>query len=325
MNGVEAMNDNADTLRVAIVRRKMEADGIVSLELRALADKSLPPFDAGSHVDVIVAPDLVRQYSLCNDPAESGRYRIAILLEPNSRGGSAEIHRAFDENRTIEISRPRNNFPLIETAEKTFLLAGGIGVTPLLAMAYRLHALERDFELHYCARTRTKAAFTAELAAVPFAARIHLHFDDEGPQQALDLDRLGGAADAHVYICGPQGFIEHASAGVRQHGFSDDRIHVEYFSAEVSSAGSFFTIFAARTGKLIDVPEGRTIAEALGEAGIDVLLSCREGVCGTCLTGVLEGTPDHRDFVQTADEKASNRQIAVCCSRALSTKLVLDI
>lgn len=315
------------SLKVVIARRKTEADGIISLELRSTSGSSLPRFDAGSHVDVFVAPDIIRQYSLSSDPAEHDHYRLAILLEPNSRGGSSEIHRSFAEDKIISISAPRNNFPLMEGAGKSILIGGGIGITPLLAMAYRLADLGRVFELHYCARTRSRAAFADEIARSAFSSRVAFHYDDGAPEQLFSIESCLARpdADTHVYICGPQGFMDHVIAGARSHGWAADHIHVEYFSAEISTEGDAFTVVAARSGKSVEVPSGTTIADALQGIGIDVLLSCQEGVCGTCLTNVLDGTPDHRDLVQSDEEKKENRQITVCCSRSKSKTLVLDI
>jgi ferredoxin-NADP reductase len=317
----------AQSLRVVIVSRKVEADGIISLELKSTSDVALPSFDAGSHVDVFVTRDIVRQYSLSNDPAEHDRYRLAILLEPNSRGGSSEIRRSFIENQIVQISTPRNNFPLVEGAGKSILIGGGIGITPLLAMAYRLASLGKDFELHYCTRTRNRTAFADEIAHSKFSSRVTFHYDDGPAEQLFSVDACLSHPDpdTHVYICGPQGFMDHVVGGTRTHGWMPDHVHLEYFSAEVSAEGESFTVVAARSGKSVEVPSGTTIAAALQSIGIDVLLSCQEGVCGTCLTNVLEGTPDHRDLVQSDEEKQENRQITVCCSRAKSKTLILDI
>jgi len=315
------------TMLVTIAARRELAQGIVSLELRAMGDATLPRFEAGAHIDVFVRPDLVRQYSLCNDPADNTQYRLAVLLEANSRGGSSEIHRAFAEGQTICIGLPRNNFPLEESAPHSLLLAGGIGITPLLAMARRLDRIGRDFSLHYCVRNIARAAFLDEISSSALARRTHVHFDDGPADQRLQLDHLLRSHDraAHIYVCGPQGFMDHVIAAARAAAWPQERIHLEYFNAEIDAGGEAFTVIAARSGQSIEVPATKSIAQALKDAGIDSLLSCEQGVCGTCLTTVLEGIPDHRDLIQTEQEKAENRLIAVCCSRAKSKKLVLDI
>lgn len=315
------------TLSVVIARRKSEADGILSLDLVPVAGTSLPPFEAGSHIDVMIAPDLVRQYSLCNDPAESGLYRLGILLEPQSRGGSSAVHKSFTEGQTISISPPRNNFHLAETASRSILVAGGIGVTPLLAMAHRLTALGGQFDLHYCTRSRSRTAFTDHIATSPFAGRTHFHQDDGAPAQLFTAEKYLAHPEpgTHLYICGPKGFMDHVIAGAHLHGWPPERIHLEYFTADVSLEGDSLTVIAKRSGKTVQVPADKSIANALIDAGIDVPLSCEQGICGTCLTTVLEGIPDHRDMILSDDEKAENKLITVCCSRGKTPTLVLDI
>jgi len=317
----------AGTMPVRIAARQELAQGIISLELRAIGDATLPRFEAGAHIDVFVRPDLMRQYSLCNDPADNTHYRLAVLLEANSRGASREIHRAFIEGQTICIGQPRNNFPLDESAPHSLLLAGGIGITPLLAMARRLDRIGVDFSLHYCVRNIARAAFLDEISTSAIARRAHVHFDDGPADQRLELDLLLRSYDSatHIYVCGPQGFMDHVIAKAREAGWPEERIHLEYFNAEIDAGGEAFTVVAARSDRSIEVPANKSIAQALKDAGIDSLLSCEQGVCGTCLTVVLEGIPDHRDLIQTEQEKAENRFIAVCCSRSKSKKLVLDI
>jgi ferredoxin-NADP reductase len=318
--------ETAELIEVVVARRDVVAEDIIALELAPKAGGRLPGFAAGSHVDVHVGPGLVRQYSLCNDPAETGSYRLGILREPASRGGSAGIHEGAQVGRALTISAPRNNFVMAEDAPNTILLGGGIGVTPLIAMAYRLHHLGRPFELHYCTRSAARTAFADELAKAPFAASVHIHHDD-GPQaQKFDPAGLPPAADgAHLYVCGPGGFMEWVIGSATSLGYPDERVHREYFNAEVDTSGGAFTVEARRSGKTVTVPEGKSIAEALAEVGIDIPLSCEQGVCGTCLVDVISGIPDHRDMYQTDGEKASNKQITPCCSRALSSVLVLDV
>ena len=314
-------------IETRIAHRADEAEGIISLELVAASGAPLPAFTAGSHVEIEVAPGLLRHYSLANDPRETHRYLLGILLDPASRGGSAEIHRSFTPGRNIHIKPPRNNFPLLETAENTILLAGGIGVTPMLAMAHRLAALGREFSFHYCARTRARAAFVDLLAGAAFADRVSLHFDDQVDAQKFNLSAVLGKAEPgkHVYICGPTGFIEFAVSGAKALGWGDANIHVEYFSAHVDATGDVFTVRAVKSGITCEIPADKSIASVLVELGVDVPLSCEQGVCGACLTKVLEGVPDHRDFYLTDAEKAANQEMTVCCSRAQSKLLVLDI
>jgi vanillate O-demethylase ferredoxin subunit len=325
--GEKLAEARTSTMLVRIACRKELAHGIISLELRATDDAALPSFEAGAHIDVFVRPDLVRQYSLCNDPADNTHYRLAVLLEANSRGASREIHRAFVEGQTICISQPKNNFPLDETARHSWLFAGGIGITPLLPMARRLDRIGRDFSLHYCVRNPARAAFLDEISASAIARRTYLHFDDGPADQRLDVDLVLRSPDSadHIYVCGPQGFMDYVISRAREAGWPEERIHLEYFNAGIETGGEAFTVVAARSDKSVEVPSNKSIAQALKEVGIESLLSCEQGVCGTCLTEVLEGTPDHRDLVQTEQEKAQNRLIAVCCSRSKSKKLILNI
>lgn len=311
-------------LDTQVARQTFEAEGIVALELTAVDGQPLPVGEAGAHIDVDLGQGLVRQYSLCGDPADTGRYRLGVLLEPASRGGSAAMHRVAGVGSRLRIRPPRNTFRLDETSPFSVLLAGGIGVTPLIAMAFRLHGLGKPFDLQYCVRTRSRAAFADELASGLFGASVTLNMDDEpkggGPVAALKAAPPG----AHVYICGPAGFIDAMEAAAIEAGFGPERRHVERFSV-VPQAGESFVVVAARSGVDVEVGADTSIADALIAAGIDVQLSCEAGVCGTCLTRIIEGSPDHRDQFQTDAEKATGGQMTVCCSRSLSPRLVLDI
>ncbi len=314
-----------DRLTVRIARRDAAATDIVALELVPAEGSELPTFDAGAHVDVEVAPGLLRQYSLCNPPGERHRYRLGVLLDPGSRGGSAAVHRDFAVGQVVRIGSPRNNFPLVDDHRPVVLAAGGIGITPLLAMAYRLQALGKAFALHYCARSRDRAAFLDEIMASGFASALHLHLDDGAPTQRLSLDAVFMDRNAHVYCCGPEGFIAHVTGGASARDWPAGQMHVEHFKAEVAQDGDAFTVEARRSGVTVRVPSGVSAAQALMAAGVPVALSCEQGICGTCLVPVLEGTPDHRDEYQTDEEKAANTHMTPCCSRARTSRIVLDL
>lgn len=315
------------SINVRITHRHDAAEGIVCLELAALNGAALPRFEPGAHVDVHLGSGLVRQYSLCNDPGERHRYRLGILLESQGRGGSAEIHRDFVAGKTVRISPPRNRFRLVAEATHSVLLAGGIGVTPLLAMAFWLSGADQSFELHYLSRSRSRAAFLEEITASRFAERAHVYFDDGPESQRFDTAWHIPAPQAgmHLYVCGPKGFMDAMIGAARSKGWPEDRIHLEYFAIDVDKTGGAFTVEARRSGKMLIVQPSQTIAEALMAADIDVPLSCESGICGTCLTAVIEGIPDHRDSYLTSAERAENRQMTVCCSRSLGETLVLDI
>lgn len=315
-------------LQVRVVRKTREAEGIASFELARADGAPLPAFSAGSHIDVRVPGGLTRQYSLCNDSGESHRYRIAVLRDAASRGGSAGMHDAVHEGDLLHISAPRNHFPL-QHAQRSLLFAGGIGVTPLLCMAQRLAAIGADFALHYCTRSPERTAFSAEIAATAFAGRVHVHHDSGPPSQKLNLARLLARPDpgTHLYVCGPTGFIDHVVGTARSHGWPDGQIHLEYFGAapQDHSADGAFEVRLASSGKTCTVAAGQTVVQALQAHGVEIMTSCEQGVCGTCITRVLEGQPDHRDLYFTDEEKARNDQFTPCCSRARSALLVLDL
>jgi vanillate O-demethylase ferredoxin subunit len=314
-------------LRVAA--RRLETPEIVTLVLTDPAGAELPAFSAGAHIDIEAAPGVVRQYSLLNDPAERHRYVVGILLDPASRGGSAALHRV-PAGALVRIGGPRNHFELAEGAHETLLLAGGIGITPLLCMAGQLHTEGRKFALHYCTRAARSTAFLTELRQAPFAEHVHLHFDDAGDAQRLRLPEVlaGLAPDAHVYVCGPGGFMGWCIEAASEAGISDARIHREFFKGQlpVAEAGdAVFCVQLASTGAVFAVAPEQTILQVLRGNGVSMPASCETGVCGTCLTGVLSGTPDHRDCYLTKAEQAAGDVILPCCSRAASALLVLDI
>ena len=314
-----------DMLRVAIAARHQAAEDIVVLDLVPVDGAALPPFEPGAHVDVEVAPDILRQYSLCGDPSRLDRYRLGILLDPASRGGSTAIHDRFQVGARIRIGHPRNNFPLAQNAASTVLLGGGIGITPLLAMAHHLHATGLPFALHYCARSRAKAAFLDELAAAPYAASVQVHFDDGDRRFDPARDLPPAAAGAHLYVCGPGGFMDWVIAAAAKLGYPGDQVHTEYFTAQTDTSGAAFEVMLSRSGQTVQVAAGQSIVAALKAVGVTVEVSCEQGVCGTCLCDVLEGVPDHRDSYLTDDEKAGNDQMTLCCSRAKTPRLVLDL
>lgn len=319
-----AAQAEGDTLRVRVATRRLVAQDIVALELESADGTPLPPFEPGAHVDVHLGGDLLRQYSISNHAAERSRYRLGVLLDPNSRGGSAAVHAGCQVGQVLQIGRPRNHFPLrLETAH-TLLFAGGIGITPILAMAHALHAAGRSFELHYCGRNAARLAFLGELKA--FGDRVHVHLDDGPATQHLAIDAVlaAPASDRHLYVCGPNGFMDFVTGAARRLGWAEETVHLERFGAEVNTDGAPFTVVAARSNVTFEVQPGERIADRLAAHGIAVRMSCQSGVCGTCVTRVIDGMPDHRDHVQTPAEKAANRTITVCCSRSKTRRLVLD-
>jgi vanillate O-demethylase ferredoxin subunit len=317
-----------NSITVKVLKKTREAEDIISFELASTDGKRLPPFSAGSHIDVQVGPDLVRQYSLCNDSTENHRYQIAVLRDPNSRGGSIAVHDRINEGDVITISEPRNHFPLIH-AKHYLLFAGGIGITPILCMAERLAQVNSNFSMHYCTRSLERTAFHSRIKGAPFADKVQFHFDAGPQEQKLDLNAVLDAAqsDTHIYVCGPSGFIEFVTCTARAKGWPSDHVHLEYFSAapQDTSGDTAFEVKVASSGESYSIPADKTVTQALLEHGIDIPVSCEQGICGTCIVRVLEGEPDHRDMYFTDEEHAANDQFTPCCSRAKSKMLVLDL
>lgn len=310
-------------MRVKLRNIRWEAEGINSYILEPLPGEKLPAFTAGAHIDLQLAPGLARSYSLVNDPAIHSYYEIAVHHTIDSRGGSRHIHEKWRVGEILEISEPKNNFPLEESATHTVLIGGGIGITPMLSMISRLESLGRSWELHYVAAVPERAAYVDRVENFPQAQIV---FDSIPGGQRLDLRAICDAApaDAHLYCCGPSGMLDAFVAvnAARPKGHA----HIEYFSAdtEVATDGGY-TLELTKSGKTITVEEGETMLDALLSAGVDIGFACAEGVCGTCQVKVLDGIPDHRDHFLTDEEKAANTSIMVCCSGSKTPTLVLDI
>ncbi|GAB2785823.1 PDR/VanB family oxidoreductase [Halomonas shantousis] len=313
-------------LTVRVRRKSLVAEAIMGLELVSVTAEPLPAFTPGAHIDVELPNGLVRQYSLLNNASQSVVYEIAVLLDPAGRGGSECAHRDIHEGDALCIGSPRNHFALVP-AQRTLLFAGGIGVTPILSMADALTRSGADFTMHYCSRSPTRTAFLKRIEASAFADRVHVHFDDGDATQHLDIDAALADADeeTHLYVCGPQGFMSYVIASAKRLGWSDDCIHLEYFAgttADMAEDGSF-EVELAGTGQVIRVAADQTVAEALLAGGVDVPLSCEQGICGTCAMQVVEGEPDHRDMIFSDEEHAAGKGFTPCCSRAKSPRLVL--
>ncbi len=316
-------------LSVRVVARQQEATDVCSFELADPEGRALPGFNAGAHIDVQVRDGLIRQYSLCNAPGEQHRYRIAVLREASGRGGSIALHDQIQQGDLINISAPRNHFPLAPGASRTVLLGGGIGVTPILCMAQQLAQANADFEMHYCTRSADRTAFADQIRQSSFADRVIFHRDDGDPAQKFDAAAVlaNPVSGTHIYVCGPAGFMDYVLKTAKQLGWPDAQVHREYFAAAPQQGGvaQEFEVQIASTGQVLVIPADKAIAEVLMEHNIDITTSCDQGVCGTCLTSVLEGEPDHRDSFLTDEERARNDQMTPCCSRAKSRRLVLDL
>lgn len=316
-------------LSVVVNKKSNETDEVASIEFVMQDNSELPEFTAGSHVDVLLSNGIIRQYSLYNSPEERHRYCIGVLRSRDSRGGSVALHDEVEQGDIIQISEPKNFFKLNENATHNILFAGGIGVTPIMAMAERLSFIGASFEIHYCARTQEKMAFREMLRKKPYFERITMYATEEPAGQQFDISHIikSRTAGANIYVCGPSGYMDAIISVAHEHGFPAEAIHREFFSAptQCTKDSSAFTVQITSTGQQFSVCAHQTIAEVLIEHGVEVKLSCEQGICGTCITSVIEGLPDHRDLYMSEEEHAKSNTMMLCCSRALSDKIVLDM
>ncbi|MFD5824183.1 PDR/VanB family oxidoreductase [Lentzea sp. NPDC060358] len=312
-------------VRVADVTE--ETPFIRTLRLVRVDGFPFDPHEAGAHVDVTGPTGVVRQYSLCGPPDDTTSVLIAVKLEAASRGGSAALH-TVAAGDVLEIGAPRNLLGVAAGADRHVLLAGGIGVTPLLSMAYRLLRDGAEFTLHYFARSRADAAFVGLLETHEgLRDHVHLHFGLDPDDQRTVVEKIGTGltTDSHAYTCGPQPFMDQVTE-VLAPVVGDEHVHVEHFTAAAAdtSGDRAFTV-ELDTGEVFEVPADRSILSVLTAGGIDVFRSCEEGVCGSCVSGVLQGTPDHRDHCLSASDRAAGDQMALCVSRALTDRLVIEL
>lgn len=300
---------------------------IAELRLRPGDGQTLPAYTPGSHIRVVLPDGDTRAYSLIRfDPLPEAltEYRIAVQLEPDGTGGSRFMH-GLATGDAIKFEPPKNDFPL-RTEAPALLLAGGIGITPMISMATALTEANQRFDFHYAGRSQDLMAYRAALQD-RFGDHLHLHFDDT-PDSALNLVAICASVkvDQHIYICGPRGMIDAARAAAETAGIAADRLHVELFDAPATSTGdSAFEVELASTGQVFTVPPGQSIIDVLESGGVDVMYDCQRGDCGICQCDVISGTPDHRDVVLSETERASGKVIQICVSRAKSSRLVLDI
>jgi vanillate O-demethylase ferredoxin subunit len=317
-----------NTIAVRVVNITQEAEDIRSFELVSADGTPLPPSSAGAHIDVRINGGITRQYSLCNASLASHFYQIGVLRDANSRGGSWAMHDVVKEGDILQISAPRNHFPLVH-AKHSLLFAGGIGITPILCMAEHLSRTDANFTMHYCTRSKQRTAFMGQIMDSPFANDVHFHFGTGATEQKFNAFEVLNQAeqDTHLYVCGPRGFIEHVVNTANSLGWSSEKIHLEYFgmAAPDTSGDNKFEVKIASTGKSYVVPADKTVIQILADNGIEIPVSCEQGVCGTCATRILDGIPDHRDAYFTDMERAKNDVFTPCCSRSMSNTLVLDI
>lgn len=309
--------------RLAVVGRDLVADGVVHLRLAAQDGGALPRWEPGAHVAICVGPGLVKHYSLCGDPDERDRYEIAVLREPEGQGGSIYLHDQVTVGNVLEVSDPRNHFAMVNSPNYLFI-AGGIGVTPLLPMVQAAEALGADWRLVYGGRTRSSMAFLDRLER--YSSRVTVWPADE--EGLIDLAAVLGdiTAPTYVYCCGPLPLLRAVEKACGNR--NDLKMHFELFTPPDAANGGGDTAFEVelvQSGLTVPVAKGGTILEAVEAAGVDILSSCRNGMCGTCETAIIEGVPDHRDCFLSEDERAAGATMMICVSRALSSRLILDL
>ncbi|BDY27319.1 PDR/VanB family oxidoreductase [Mycolicibacterium mageritense] len=313
-------------LDLLVTGREDSADGVVTLTLADPSGADLPEWTPGAHIDLVMTPELVRQYSLCGDTTNRAEWKVGVLLDPASRGGSEFVHNKLHEGATVRVRGPRNHFALVHAPRYQFI-AGGIGITPMLPMIAAAEATGADWHLLYGGRTRSSMAYLDQLSR--YGARVTVCARDEGATFRTTLETV--LAESHpdtlVYCCGPEGLLTATEDGCGH--WPADSLHVERFSAktveDTPDALDSFEVECQRSGLTLTVPLGKTIYEVAEDAGLDVLGSCMEGVCGTCECDVLEGEPDHRDSVLNDAEKEAGQSIMICVSRSRSQRLVLDL
>jgi ferredoxin-NADP reductase len=300
------------------------ADGVVALTLGAADGAELPGWTPGAHIDFVLNDDLIRQYSLCSSPATPDVWRVGVLRAPDSRGGSERVHHILSPGSIVRIRGPRNHFPLV-ASQRYLFIGGGIGITPLLPMIAEADAASADWRLLYGGRERASMAFLDELSQ--YGDRVSIVPQDE--QGMLDLESVLGAPqpDTLVYCCGPEGLLAAVEKFCER--WPPGSLHLERFSAKpqepVAETDSSFELVLQRSGLILQVPPDKSVLTVIRDAGVSVLASCLEGVCGTCETEVIEGDVDHRDSVLNEEEQASNEYMMVCVSRCRSPRLVLDL
>jgi ferredoxin-NADP reductase/ferredoxin len=311
-----SIGGDAPVVRVEVTKAKKMTSGITKYEFSALDGSLLPEWSAGAHLDIVVAPEFLRQYSMSGDPSDRTKYQIGVLREDEGRGGSQLLHRIFTEGRKIFVSKPINHFPLDELATKTFLMGGGIGITPMIAMAHRLHAIGADFAVHYSCSVFENAGYLEDLKSFKWKDKVHLHFSDKGSRANLDQVLGCYKLGHHVYTCGPEPYMQAVMDTAEKQGFPEDSRHFEYFN--VPEAPEYenhpFTLKLKSSGRSFDIPADMTATDVLAENGIHVDVKCSDGICGVCKCSLISGDVEHRDFVLSKAQR--HGAIILCQSRA---------
>lgn len=322
---IYAAEGESPVIQVEITRADVSAEGVSIYEFTPVDGGDLPEWSAGAHLDIVVAPEFLRQYSMSGDPADRSKYQIAVLKEDEGRGGSKLLHRIFSTGRRIFISRPINHFPLNAGASNSVLMGGGIGITPMVAMAHELHAQGRAFTMHYSGRSRAQMGLLEEIMGFPWADRVQLHVTDEGSRADLATILGGYQPGWHVYTCGADRYMSAVMEAAEAVGFPEDARHLEYFSVpeQPDYVNHDFTLKLVRSGQTLSIPADKTATDVLTENGIHVDVKCSDGICGVCKCGLISGDVEHRDFVLSKAQREDG--IILCQSRAAEAGGVIEV
>ena len=322
MSSFSSLEEKKQTLFVRLKSITYEAKDVLLFELVPLNGQKLRAFSAGSHIDIYLPNGLIRQYSLCNSPLEKDRYVIGVKRDPLSRGGSICMHDKLKVGSELKISVPRNNFPLAHESRHSVLIGGGIGITPLISMAHELSSKNATWQLFCSFKNRSEVALSGQFES----SKVHLHIDDESQFGFLDIASIlaNSPKGSHFYCCGPEPMLNHFLELSKS--IEASRVHFEFFKPVATKpSGEGFEVNLHQTKKRFYVGPDQTILQVLQKNGISAPGSCEQGICGTCETHVLDGIPDHRDSLLSADEKSSNKVMMICCSRSLSSSITLDL
>ncbi len=318
-------DSDSPVIQVEVAKAEPLTDEVTLFELRALDGSDLPEWQAGAHLDVVVTPEYLRQYSMLGDPADRTCYQIAVLREDEGRGGSKMMHRIFSPGRRVFVSRPINHFRLRPEAPHSILMGGGIGITPMIAMAHELHAQGREFSLHYSGRTRRSMGFLQELAEFAWADNVHFHISDEGTRADFEAVFNGAPSGTHVYTCGAEQYMAAVKQRAADAGLPEEVLHLEYFSVpEVPEYENHeFTLRLSKSGREFLVPANRYATDVLAENGVHLDVKCGDGLCGVCKCGLVSGAVEHRDFVLSKSQRETN--VILCQSRAAEPGGVIEV
>ena len=318
---------DAPVIQVEVTKVERMTNNITKYEFQSLDKSDLPEWKAGSHIDIVVVPEFLRQYSMSGNPADRSKYQIGVLLEKQGRGGSKMLHRIFNKGRKIFISKPINHFELDEQANNVYLMGGGIGITPMISFAHRLHSLKRNFIMHYSSSKFQDAGFINDLNSFEWKNKVKMYFSDQNLRADFNKIFKNFESGSQVYICGSDRYMNAVKKAAIKNGVKEDLMHFEYFSLpeEPDYINHNFILKLSKSDKEFEIPANRSSTDILKENGFNVDVKCSDGICGVCKCGLVSGEVEHRDFVLS--KKMREDSIILCKSRAAKNggKIVIDL